>query len=64
MPNFLEEKLRAEYGNNPRAIYGTMNRLGYMRGNKITPEGEAAQAKHERDQQVRSIVKTRLRGGV
>ena len=25
MPAFLERKLRAEYGNNPHAIYGTMN---------------------------------------
>ena len=34
MPKFLEKKLRAEYGDNPRAIYGTMNKLGAMRCKK------------------------------
>jgi hypothetical protein len=28
MPKFLEDKLRKEYGNNPHAIYGTMNKIG------------------------------------
>ena len=46
MPKFLEEKLRKEYGNNPRAIYGTMNAIGAMRGNKETAKGRAMQAKH------------------
>lgn len=49
MPAFLEEKLRAEYGNNPAAIYGTMNRLGLMKGSKITAKGRAMQAKHDHD---------------
>ncbi|HKT90144.1 MAG TPA: hypothetical protein VJQ59_16985 [Candidatus Sulfotelmatobacter sp.] len=49
MPEFLEKKLKAEYGNNPKAIYGTMNKIGAMRGNKITPKGMAMQRKHERD---------------
>lgn len=48
MPQFLENKLRAEYGNNPRAIYGTMNKIGAMRGNKETAKGRAMQAKHDR----------------
>lgn len=48
MPAFLEKKLRAEYGNNPRAIYGTMNKLGAMRGNKETAKGKAMQKKHNR----------------
>ena len=43
MPKFLEDKLRAEYGNNPHAIYGTMNKIGAMRGNKITAKGKAMQ---------------------
>lgn len=47
MPKFLEAKLRKEYGNNPKAIYGTMNKLGYMRGNKETAKGAAAQKKHD-----------------
>ena len=48
MPKFLEDKLRAEYGNNPHAIYGTMNAIGAMRGNKETAKGRAMQAKHNR----------------
>ena len=46
MPKFLEKKLKAEYGNNPAAIYGTMNKLGYMKGNKETAKGKAAEKKH------------------
>jgi len=49
MPKFLEKKLRAEYGNNPAAIYGTMNKIGAMHGNKETAKGRAMEAKHERD---------------
>jgi len=47
MPAFLEAKLKKEYGNNPHAIYGTMNKLGAMRGNKETAKGRAMQAKHD-----------------
>lgn len=49
MPEFLERKLRAEYGDNPRAIYGTLNRLGALKGNRETPKGRAMQRKHDRD---------------
>lgn len=49
MPKFLEDKLRAEYGNNPHAIYGTMNKIGAMRGNKETAKGRAMERKHARD---------------
>lgn len=49
MPKFLEEKLKKEYPNNPSAVYGTMNKLGAMRGNKETAKGRAMEAKHERD---------------
>lgn len=49
MPKFLEDKLRAEYGNNPNAIYGTLNKLGAMRGSKETAKGRRMQAKHMRD---------------
>lgn len=49
MPKFLEDKLRAEYGNNPHAIYGTLNKLGAMRGNKETAKGKAMERKHLRD---------------
>ena len=48
MPKFLEAKLKKEYPNNPHAVYGTMNAIGAMRGNKVTKKGEAMQAKHDR----------------
>lgn len=49
MPEFLEKKLKAEYGDNKRAIYGTMNKSGAMRGNKETAKGRLMERKHERD---------------
>ena len=49
MPKFLERRLRAEYGDNPAAIYGTMNKLGAMHGSVETAKGRAMQAKHDRD---------------
>lgn len=53
-PRFLEKKLMAEYGpNNPSAVYGTMNKLGAMRGNKETAKGRAMQAKHDASQPAR-----------
>lgn len=39
MPRILEEKLKKEYPNNPRAIYGTLNKIGAMKGNKETKKG-------------------------
>jgi hypothetical protein len=49
MPAFLEKKLKARYGANSAIPYKIMNSLHYMRGNKETPAGAAAQAKHDRD---------------
>jgi hypothetical protein len=49
MPKFLIEKLKKEYPDNASAVYGTLNNLGAMRGNKETAKGRAMQAKHERD---------------
>lgn len=46
MPAFLEKKLKAEYGNNPHAIFGTMNKIGAMHGNKITAKGLSMERKH------------------
>lgn len=48
MPKFLENKLKAEYGANSSTPYKVMNKLGYMRGNKETAKGRAAQKKHDR----------------
>lgn len=49
MPKFLEEKLKKEYGNNDHAIYGTLNTLGAMRGNKETAKGRKMERKHKSD---------------
>ncbi len=49
MPKFLIDKLKKEYPNNPHAVYGTLNNIGAMRGNKETPKGAAMEAKHQRD---------------
>lgn len=35
----VEDKLKAEYGNNKGAVYGTLNKIGLMRGNKTTQKG-------------------------
>lgn len=47
MPKFLESKLKKEYPNNPGAVYGTMNKLGYMKGNKETAKGRRAERSYE-----------------
>ncbi len=49
MPKFLEDRLKAEYPNNPHAVYGTLNAIGAMHGNKETAKGAQMQAKHNRD---------------
>lgn len=41
MPIKLEKKLKKEYPGNPHAVYGTLNKLGMMRGNKETAKGRA-----------------------
>ena len=51
MPQFLEDKLRANVPrgvNADRYVYGTMNNMGAMRGNKITAKGRSMEKKHER----------------
>lgn len=49
MPKFLEAKLKKEYPNNPHAVYGTMNAIGAMHGNKETKKGAAMEKKHVAD---------------
>lgn len=49
MPKFLEDKLKAEYGQNSKIPYMVMNKLGAMRGNKETAKGKRMEAKHEQD---------------
>ena len=47
MPKFLEAVLRKQYGDNDNAVYGTMNKIGAMKGNKETAKGRAMEKKHE-----------------
>lgn len=56
MPNFLIAKLKKEYPDKPSAVYGTLNNLGFMHGNKETEKGKEADAKHVED------VKQKLQG--
>ena len=49
MPEFLKKKLLSEYGGNMHAVFGTLNKIGAVRGNKETPKGKAMQKKHDRD---------------
>ena len=35
----VEGKLKREYPNNPGAVYGTLNKIGLMHGNKPTKKG-------------------------
>lgn len=59
MPKFLEKKLKAEYGQNSKVPYAVMNKLGYMRGNKETAAGRAAEAKHNRKVKLKSMMRGR-----
>jgi len=38
----VEDKLKARYGNNPAAVYGTLNKVGLMRGSRTTAKGKKA----------------------
>lgn len=38
----VEDKLRREYPGNPRAVYGTLNRIGLKRGSRTTRKGMRA----------------------
>lgn len=49
MPKFLEDKLKKRYPGNPHAVYGTLNKIGAMRGNKETAKGREMSRKHARD---------------
>lgn len=47
MPEFLEKRLKAEYGADSKIPYKVMNKIGAMRGSKPTAKGEAMQKKHD-----------------
>ena len=41
----VEGKLKKEYPGNNKAIYGTLNKIGLMKGSKTTPKGAKAAKK-------------------
>lgn len=46
MPKAIKRKLEKEYASLPKkerdhAVYGTMNKIGVIKGNKITAKGRA-----------------------
>lgn len=49
MPKFLEKKLKKQYGEKSDIPYKIMNKMGFMRGSKVTAKGKAAEKKHEAD---------------
>jgi hypothetical protein len=59
MPKFLEDKLKKQYPNNPHAVFGTMNKLGAMRGNKETAKGKRMQAKHDKMVSLSSLTRAK-----
>jgi hypothetical protein len=38
----VEQKLKKEYPKDPGAVYGTLNKIGLMRGSKTTAKGKRA----------------------
>lgn len=53
MPRSLERKLKKEYGEKSDIPYKVMNKLGYMKGNKETKKGKAAEKKHKMAQRMK-----------
>jgi ssDNA-binding replication factor A large subunit len=45
VPKALEAKLKREYGAKSKVPYKIVNKMGVMRGNKITAKGRAMEAK-------------------
>lgn len=54
MPQFLERKLKRQYGPNSHIPYAIMNSIGSMQGNKETAKGKEMERKHTRDMKTRS----------
>ena len=49
MPKFLEDKLKKEYGPGSKVPYKIMNKIGAIRGSKVTAKGKAMEKKHAKD---------------
>ncbi len=54
MPKFLEKKLEKEYPHDPHAVFGTMNKIGAMKGDKETKKGKMMEKKHENERSVKT----------
>ena len=48
MPEFLEKKLKKQYGAKSKVPYMIMNKMGFMHGSKETAKGREAEKKHVR----------------
>jgi hypothetical protein len=46
VPEFLEKKLKQQYGADSAIPYKVMNAMGAMRGSKETAKGRAMERKH------------------
>lgn len=49
MPDFLEKKLKAKYGQKSKVPFKIMNSIGAMRGPNETAKGKAMAKKHAQD---------------
>lgn len=58
MPKFLENKLKKEYGANSSIPYKVMNKMGVMKGSKITAKGKAMEKKHHSGKGTRARLNT------
>ncbi len=57
MPAFMEAQLKKEYGADSKVPYKVMNAKGFMRGNKETAKGAAAEAKHDKKSMLGGAIK-------
>lgn len=60
MPKFLERKLKKQYGATSDIPYKIMNKLGVMRGSKITAKGRRWESKHQSKKKKRKKVARKL----
>lgn len=57
MPKFLEKKLKRRYGADSPIPYKIMNAEGFMRGNRETSKGRAAEEKHQKKIKLKTPIK-------
>lgn len=68
MPKFLEKQLKRaatakglKGDSADRYVYGAMNNMGAMRGNKETPKGRAIEKKHKQQAKISPAAAARIR---